>query len=204
MLVSYWAALWKARQMATRCGLPSFAGLALFIAGSAAMAQERPQLVPVKDVDISYKISRPNQPAIIERRRWLAAENLERVDGPDKSTTIFDRNKGEIILLNTAKRTFRKLEGKGRRPPEPGAGVVLRRGGDVVIAGLHCAEWTWTEDTEIHTVCVTPEGALLRLVIDGRAIIEARSVHFAQQKAELFQVPPNYSPALAPEGAPEP
>ncbi len=179
-------------------------GLTLLAFASPIRAQERPQLVPTRDADISYKITRPNQPAIVERRRWLAGEHLERVDGPDKSATIFDRDKSEIILLNPAKRSFRKLEGTGRRPPEPEAGVALRRGAELVIAGLHCAEWTWTADTETHTVCVTPEGVLLRLVIDGRTIIEARSVHFAPQKAELFQVPSSYTPALAPEGAPEP
>jgi hypothetical protein len=184
--------------------LSFLASLVFLTLGSATGAQERPQLVPVKDADISYKITRPNQPAIVERRRWLAGEHLERVDGPDRSTTIFDRNKGEIILLNAAKRTFRKLEGSGRRPPEPGTGVALRKGAELVVAGLHCSEWMWAEDIETHTGCVTPEGVLLRLVIDGRTIIEARSVHFAPQKAELFQVPPNYAPALAPEGAPEP
>ena len=184
--------------------LPSLAGLALIVVGTATAAEQRPPLVPTKDVDISYRITRPNQPAIIERRRWLAGEHLERVDGPDKSTTIFDRGKGEFILLNVATRTFRKLEGKGRGPPEPDAGVTLARGAELVIAGLHCSEWTWTEDTETHTVCTTPEGVLLRLAIDGRTVIEARSVHFAPQAAKLFQVPPSYSPALAPEGAPEP
>jgi hypothetical protein len=183
--------------------LPSL-GLALLIVGSTAGAQERPQFIPTRDVDISYKMTRPNQPVIVERRRWLAGEHLERVDGPDKSATIFDRHKGEIILLNAAKRTFRKLEGTGRRPPEPGAGVVMTRGTESVVVGLPCVEWTWTEDTETHMVCVTPDGVLLRLAIDGRTIIEARSVHFASQKPELFQVPPNYAPALAPEGAPEP
>lgn len=190
--------------MASLHSLPSLVGLTLVMAGFAASAQERPQLVPTRDVDVSYKITRPNQPAIVERRRWLANEHLERVDGPDKSTTIFDRNKGEITLLNAANRTFRKLEGTGRQPPEPEAGVVLTRGTESVIAGLRCVEWTWTQDTETHTVCVTAEGVLLRLAIDGRTVIEARSVRFAPQTAELFQVPPGYSPALAPEGAPEP
>jgi hypothetical protein len=184
--------------------LSCLAGFAFLTLGSTAGAQERPQLVPTRDVDISYKITRADQPAIVERRRWLAGEHLERVDGPDKSTTIFDRNKEEIILLNAAKRTFRKLEGTARRPPEPGDGVALTRGQKSIVAGLTCVEWTWAEDTETHTACVTPEGVLLRLAIDGRTIIEARSVHFASQKPELFQVPPNYAPALAPEGAPEP
>ena len=80
----------------------------------------------------------------------------------------------------------------------------MTRGTESVVAGLPCVEWTWTEDTETHMVCVTPDGVLLRLAIDGRTIIEARSVHFASQKPELFQVPSNYAPALAPEGAPEP
>jgi hypothetical protein len=186
------------------CRLSFLAGLAFLALGSTVGAQERPQLVPTRDVDISYKITRQDQPAIVERRRWLAGEHLERVDGPDKSTTIFDRNKEEIILLNAAKRTFRKLEGTGRRPPEPGTGVVLTRGQKSVLAGLTCVEWTWSEDAETHAACVTPEGVLLRLAIDGVTIIEARSVHFASQKPELFQVPPNYVPALAPEGAPEP
>lgn len=190
--------------MVTTRSLPWLAGFVLIVAGSAAAAEERPALVPTKDVDISYKVTRPNQPAIIERRRWLAGEHLERVDGPDKSTTIFDRNKGEFILLNAGSKTFRKLEGKGRQPPEPEAGINLTRGADVVIAGLHCIEWTWSQDTETHTVCATPEGVLLRLAIDGRTIIEARSVHFAPQAAKLFEVPRNYSPALAPEGALEP
>jgi hypothetical protein len=197
-------ALWKARQMATSRSLPLLAGLVLIAAGSATAAEERPPLVPTKDVDVSYKVTRPNQPTIIERRRWLAGEHLERVDGPDKSTTIFDRNKGEIVLLNVGNRTFRKLEGKGRRPPDPEAGVTLTRGTELVIAGLHCVEWTWTEDTETHTVCATPEGVLLRLVIDGHTVIEARSVHFGTQAAKLFEVPRNYLPALAPEGVPEP
>jgi hypothetical protein len=190
--------------MVTSRTLLWLAGLAVMVAGLPAVAQERPPFVPTKDVDISYKVTRPSQPAIIERRRWLAGEHLERVDGPDKSTTIFDRNKNEITLLNAANRTFRKLEGKGRRPPEPETGVKLTRGAELVVAGLHCVEWTWTQDTETHTVCATPEGVLLRIVIDGRTVIEARSVHFAAQAAKLFEVPPSYSPALAPEGAPEP
>jgi hypothetical protein len=204
MVMSGGGASLKARQMVTTRSLPWLAGFVLIVAGSAAAAEERPALVPTKDVDISYKVTRPHQPAIIERRRWLAGEHLERVDGPDKSTTIFDRNKGEFILLNAGSKTFRKLEGKGRQPPEPEAGINLTRGADVVIAGLHCIEWTWSQDTETHTVCATPEGVLLRLAIDGRTIIEARSVHFAPQAAKLFEVPRNYSPALAPEGALEP
>jgi hypothetical protein len=42
-----------------------------------------------RDVDITYDVTLPSQPRVRERVRWLAAEQLERVDGPHKSTTIF-------------------------------------------------------------------------------------------------------------------
>jgi hypothetical protein len=41
---------------------------------------------------------------------------------------------------------------------------------------------------------------MLRLVIDGQTVIEARSVSYGRQSADLFQVPRDYGPALAPEG----
>ena len=78
--------------------------------------------------------------------------------------------------------------------------MVLKRGGETVIAGLHCVDWSWTDEVEMHTICATADGVPLRLVVDGATIMQARSVSYGKQAAELFQVPSNYSPALAPEG----
>jgi len=182
-------------------GLASIVPLVLLLVGSPSRAEERPQLVPTRDVDITYDVTRPQRPKIRERVRWLASEHLERVDGPDKSTTIFDRKAREITLINPSARTFRKVGGSPRRPPEPEADAVLKRGGEAVVAGLSCVDWSWTEeDAEAHTVCTTPDGVLLRLVIGGKTIMRARSVSYGRQAPELFQVPRNYSPALAPEG----
>ena len=103
--------------------LPLVAALSLVTGGTMLRAQEsQPVVLPTRDVDISYEITRPNQPTIVERRRWLANEHLQRVDGPDKATTIFDPNRGELTLLNPANRTFRKLEGapRGRWPRKTG------------------------------------------------------------------------------------
>jgi hypothetical protein len=47
--------------------------------------------------------------------RFLAAELLERVDGPHKSTTIFDRHQ----MTTLATRTFLKLD-MPQQPEEPG------------------------------------------------------------------------------------
>jgi len=184
-------------------GLLPTAALALLLVGSPLCAEEQPpQELPTRDVDISYQITRPHQPTIIQRRRWLASERLVRVDGSDKSATIYDRNAHEITVLNLANRTYLKLEGTPRLPLDPEKGEALTRGGEFVVAGLHCTDWSWTEDVETHAVCLTPDGVLLRLVVDGKTAMQARSVSYARQPAELFQVPPNYTPALASAGDP--
>jgi hypothetical protein len=188
--------------MSNSCRVLSVAVAAvLLLAGGSSRAADAPQLSPTRDVDITYDVTRPQQPKIRQRVRWLAAEHLERVDGPDKATTIFDRATHEITLLVPASRTYRKLNGEARRPPAPEAGAALKRGDDAVVAGLHCTDWSWTgEDLIVHVVCLTADGVLLRLVIDGQTIMQARSVSYGPQRPELFQVPPDYAPALAPEG----
>ena len=186
-------------------GLPSTAVmvLAVLLLSAPLRAETQPpQELPTRDVDISYQITRPHHPTIIQRRRWLASERLVRVDGPGKSATIYDRNAHEITVLNLANRTFLKLDGAPRLPLDPEKGEPLTRGGEFIVAGLHCTDWSWTEDVETHTVCLTPDGMLLRLVVDGKTVMQARSVSYARQPAELFQVPPNYKPALASGGDP--
>lgn len=167
---------------------------------SPSRAGEQPQLLPTRDVDITYDITRPQQPKSRERVRWLANEHLERIDGGDKSTTILDRQGGEVTLLIPARRAYRKLEGAPPAPIEPEADAVLTRGATSTVAGLPCVDWSWTEDVETHTACITADGVLLRLMIDGNIVRQARSVSYGPQRGELFQVPPGYTPALAPEG----
>jgi len=181
------------------------AALLLVTAGTTLRSEEQqPQVMPTRDVDISYQITRPSQPAIIERRRWLASEHLQRVDGPDRATTIFNRNKAEFTLLNPTNRTFLKLEGSPRMPMAPQNGTALKRGGESVVTGLSCVDWSWTDETETHTACLTLDGVLLRLVIDGQTVMKARSVSYRPQRSEIFQVPTDYAAALAPEGGLEP
>ncbi len=176
--------------------------LAMVIAGARLGAQEQlPQTAPTHDVDITYQITQPGLPVITERRRWLASRHLRRVDGPDKSATIFDQSRGELTLLNPASHTYLTLQGPATKRMSP-EGVTLKRRGESKIAGLICVDWSWMDDTEVHTACLTPDGVLLRLVIDGRIVALAQSVLYAPQPPELFQVPPGYKPALAPEGGP--
>ena len=108
-----------------------------------------------------------------------------------------------MILLTSGNRTFLQLD-MPRQPQEPAPEVVLKRGNESVVAGLHCVDWSWTEDVETRTVCITADGVLLRFLVDGKTISEARSVTYHPQPPDIFQVPPNYAPLLAPEGGPVP
>ena len=175
----------------------------LSAASFAQQPSQEPQVLPTRDVDISYTDTREGLPPTVERRRWSASEHLQRVDGKDKTATIFDRNKNEFTLLNPANKTYLKLEGSPRMPLAPGKGVALLRGSETVIAGQHCVDWSWTIDNETRAACLTPDGVMLRLIVDGRTILLARSVRYAQQPAEIFQIPPDYQPALSPAGGPE-
>jgi hypothetical protein len=194
------------KALLTRClrRIVSTAAFALLLTGSPLGAEEPtpPPLLPTRDVDISYRSTRPDQPTIVERRRWSASDRLVRSEGPDKSTTLYDRDAHQITVLNPKNRTYLKLEGSLRQPLDPEKGKPLKRGGESVVAGLHCTDWSWTEDAETHTVCLTPDGVMLRLVVDGKTVMQALSVKYDRQPAELFRVPPDYTPALAPEGGP--
>ena len=159
--------------------------------------EQQPQTAPTRDVDITYQITRPDQPVILERRRWLASQHLRRVDGPNKSATIFDQSSGELTILNAANHTYLTLVGPAAKRMSPQKGTTLKRGGEYQIAGQNCIDWSWMDDTEMHTACLTPDGVLLRLIIDGQIVAEARSVLYAPQPSELFVVPPGYEPALA-------
>ena len=63
-----------------RPALPA-AVLASLLVGKAE-AEQPTQLLPTSDVDIIYEVTLTSQPRVRERVRYLAAELLERVDGP--------------------------------------------------------------------------------------------------------------------------
>jgi hypothetical protein len=179
--------------------LPPIAVILLLI-GSPSWSDERPRLVPARDVDIVYNLSRPGRQTVTERVRWLSKEHLERIDGPGKSTTIIDQKAKEVTLLNHDRSTYSEMEGASSWPMGSLESGDLTRRGESVVAGLRCAEWSWTDGVETRAACITPDGVLLRLVIDGKTLVEARSVSYTPQDEEMFQIPLGYAPAvMAPE-----
>jgi hypothetical protein len=96
---------------------------AVAVASISRSGEQLPQTAPTRDVDITYRMTQPGLPVTMQRRRWLAGRHLRRVDGPDKSATIFDQSSGELTRMS------------------PEGGTILKRGGESEIAGQNCIDW---------------------------------------------------------------
>jgi hypothetical protein len=159
-----------------------------------------PVLQPTRDVDITYNVTQAKK-VTRERVRWSASYRLERVDRSTRSTTIINRNSRQSTLLIPRTHVYLQLEGVPRGPIEIDEGAALTRTGGSKLLGLQCTDWSWTDNGETRTVCATPDGVLVRLVVGGKTLVQAVSVKYRNQPAELFEIPLNYTPALVPEGA---
>lgn len=176
--------------------LPPTIALVLPLTGTLSWAEEQPQFLPARDVDITYDVRRPGEQMVQERVRWLARERLERIDGPEKTVTIIDQRANEVTLLNYASGTYSQVDGASPWPVAPPPGVAHRSQGEPVVADVHCTDWSWADDVETRVACMTADGVVLRLVIDGKTSVEARLVSYAAQDAEIFLIPPGYVPAV--------
>lgn len=177
---------------------------ALALAGGVAWAQDRPKLIPTRDVDITYRITRPDEPTVHERVRWLAASQLERVDIPGGATSIFDHKTHYVTVLSHQTHSYLKLKSLARGPVEPDPDAQLTRGGSATVAGLRCSIWNWInpEDQKPFSACVTDDGVPLRLVQDGKTVAQAVSVQYRTLEPATFEVPSGYEPSLASEANP--
>jgi hypothetical protein len=180
-------------------------GLALSLLNGVASAETGPQLIPSRDVDITYRVSKPNAPTFSRRVRWQASTQLEREDGPGNTIIMVDHKAREQTLLRPETQSFLRVElpRDSALDQEP-TGSPTRKG-QMRIAGLSCTEWEWTDrgDGKSHRLCVTEDGVLLRETVDGRTVLQAKSVHYRKTKTSTFAVPTNYKPSLAPTGTTE-
>jgi hypothetical protein len=157
----------------------------LLVAGGAAA--ETPPRLPLRDVDVTYRVPVPvtQGTAILQRFRWSASLRTQRLDLPTSGTWM---------LLDYAHHTMTAVRDETREaavqpaPPEPGG--ALLPGGRDTVAGLACTEYRAGDGSQI---CLTADGVLLRVERDGRTVLEAASVRYGPQDASVFAVPAGYT-----------
>lgn len=166
---------------------PSPLVLALLASGlpSIVCAQERPPVLPTRDVDIVYHAGGMEQ-----RWRFHASDHKLRLDPPTKGVyMILDYPGHRMTTVSDTEQATLETATLPSAPLSPG---TTRRGTDHV-AGLACTEWEAEDTTGTPTLaCFTADGVMLRARRGTTVLAEATRVSFAPLDGGLFVVPPGY------------
>ena len=167
----------------------------LVVLAAPALAQDKPATIPLRDVDVTYRMVQPvpGGPALAQRMRWSVATGKLRVDPPSPSLyMIVDYKARQMIVVRPPERTVVDMDAAGPGLPVSAAGSFARLGVQQV-AGLPCTDWQ-TLDTAGRTVvvCITGDGVMLRASQAGRVLLEATGVNYAVQDEAAFMAPDGF------------
>lgn len=154
----------------------------------AAAAQDRPPVLPTRDVDVTYQ-SKPAGSQIEQRSRFSAAMQRTRLDLPTPGLfSIMDYRTHTMSLVSVVDRKVLQTTG----PATPAQPDYVRRGQDRV-AGLACTEWEVRDSVgQPALTCFTPDGVMLRVRRGDQVMAVATRVVFAPQATALFDVPADF------------
>ena len=170
----------------------------LVTAPIAVAAQDRPPVVPTRDVDVTYQSKPAGPPSagtlpagspIEQRTRFSASMQRTRLDLPTPGLfSIMDYRTRTMSLVSVADRKVLQTTGPAT-PPRPD---YVRRGQDQV-AGLACTEWEVRDNVgQPALTCFTPDGVMLRVRRGDQVMAIATRVVYAPQDAALFDVPADF------------
>ncbi len=166
---------------------------------AAAAAQQRPALIPSRDVDVVYMMVQadaPGGPRVVEERlRWAVAAGKLRIDPPIPDLwMVMDIRTGRLATVRDAERSVLEVESPQAMPwPAPTAGATFQRRGTDTVAGVPCTEWQTADLTGAPTLaCITDDGVLLRASAAGRVLVEALHLSYATPDPSVFRIPEDY------------
>ena len=193
-----------------------FGGLVLIAAlagGQKVAAQDRPTILPTRDVAITYRASGPVQGQQQQQDLQVAFTaggrlmRVESIGGPEGAGAY-------VIVDHTAQRMTMVMTGDRRFIEMPvnsafSRGFLLsdtmkfvRRGGESV-AGVKCTVWDIASPEAVGTACLTEDGVMLRgSGLDGKGAIVATGVTYGPQSAAMFKPPAGFSKIEMPAGMP--
>ncbi|WP_424810818.1 hypothetical protein [Roseococcus sp. YIM B11640] len=161
-----------------------------------AMAQERPAFFPERDVAVVYRLGGSEGISREVAASWSASRQMLRVEMPGIGWSVLNRRaQTGFIIIEGSRRVTAMPPDMLRRQLGPSPRVRFTRRGQDRVAGEGCTVWAFRDRSTEGTLCVTPDGLLLRsdAISDGvRGSIEAVAVSYADQGAVSFAVPPGY------------
>lgn len=184
----------------SRATVITLSGLATLIAGGAALAQDdRPLLLPTRDVAVTYALDHQGPGAPKQAHVYYSAStNKLRLENPgEKQVIIFDRAGKTTTMVMTRQHIYFQMP----IDPEMELGFMLTpdmkfaRAGSETIAGHRCTDWTVQSSRVTGTACITDDGVLLL----GRGKegtrgggVEAVEVTYGPLPAALFAPPRDF------------
>ena len=183
--------------------MTSRATLLLLLATTPALAQDPPRVAPTRDVVVTYRVEGEATTLVPGglpgpvRLSWDAAGQRLRAEAEGRSqVALVDLHAHTGQVIDTALRVILPLPIRPAdlRPLTLDGARLTSRGHDTV-AGLPCTTYTVEAGRETGTVCLTPDGVMLRgegLVDHKPGRFVATAVIYAPLPPALFVPPPGY------------
>jgi hypothetical protein len=178
-------------------------------AGSPARAEERPVLLPTRDVAVTYRTTSGQHAGTELRVAWLAAEQKLRVEPPTtQGWGVLDVRKQRLTMVHAGTKSVLEfpadaLPGGLTLPTLPPEHARFTRAGSARIAGLPCTLWRFDDGKAKGEACLTEDGVMLRGSGKGggqSGAVEATKVSFGRQDPAGFRPPVEYHALQLPEG----
>jgi hypothetical protein len=174
---------------------------AMLLAAVPASAQDRPSILPDRDVAVEYlsrgMIAGPaGELANTVMVRFERDTGRLRIDGPyGRFYAIVNVDSGRMIIVMPEQRLFAEQAADRDIMAVFRQGLAFTRVGDEMIAGRHCTVYDTSVNDHSGRVCLTEDGVLLRAVVadpDRRPELKAVRVTYARQPEGMFQIPAGF------------
>ena len=180
--------------------------LAMLLLAAPAVAQDRPQLTPTRDVAVTYRQTGAPQGAPPILIAWNAASGLMRSEMAGMGWAVMDMRAGRgFVVVEQMRAVMDVPAGQLAQLPGHSPKASFRREGTATVAGLPCTIWFVQDGSSQGRSCITAEGVMLRAegTHQGQSGgMEATQVSFAPQDPARFQRPQGYQPLQGMPGMP--
>jgi hypothetical protein len=182
--------------------------LATLLLASPALAQDRPPLMPTRDVAVTYRVTgagaQQGMPPMVVS--WNASRGLMRSEMPGMGWMVVDTRGGSGFMVMEPMRAIMDVPpGQVNQALTHSDKATFRREGTATVAGLACTIWAVQEGASQGRSCITAEGVMLRAegTHQGQSGgMEATQVSFGPQDPARFQRPQGYQSMQGMPGMP--